>query len=442
MRLLILDSIIYKKIKEVIYLWSKFLILHVNVKTRLLDQFLRNLAFNMITPFMTIYFAGYLGAFNAGLILMINLVLSFILGLYGGHLADRLGRRKILLWSGSIRLIATSGMAIAVSPWVSSPILVLSMVTLNSLCIGVARPVGSAMIADSSHPDDRKFIYTIDYWLFNLSMVIGAILGGFFFQHYLYELLLGVAFSAFVSLLLITFLIKDTYLPHKKKERVKTNPLREVITIYRGVLKDNVFRIFILANLMNISVQTQTMDYIAVRLKEEMASQTLFTIGDFSFVINGINMFGLLYSVNSFLVITFGLFIAQLFKRLSSLSLLNIGLLLYTMGLTTLAVSNNPYLLIFSEVLIVVGELMYIPIKQSLMIDIIPQESRGAYMATNEFAILGAMVMGALAVSLGALFPSWFMASLFFVCGITSIFLFGRLPNHQHNKNKAELKAS
>ncbi|SDY45890.1 MFS transporter [Thermoactinomyces sp. DSM 45892] len=426
----------------VIYLWIKFLKLHINVKTRLLDQFLRNLAFNMVTPFMTIYFAGYLGAFNAGLILMINLVLSFILGLYGGHLADRLGRRKILLWAGSIRLIATMGMAIAVSPWVNSPILVLGMVTLNSLCIGVARPVGSAMIADSSQPEERKFIYTIDYWLFNLSMVIGAILGGFFFQQYLYELLLGVASSAFVSLLLITFSMKDIYLPQTKVSCVKTSPLKEITTIYSSVLKDNVFRIFILANLMNISVQTQTMDYIAVRLKEEMVSQTLFTIGDFSFVINGINMFGLLYSVNSFLVIIFGLFIAQLFKKLSSLSLLNIGLLLYTIGLTTLAVSNNPYLLIFSEVLIVVGELMYIPIKQSIMVDIIPQESRGAYMATNEFGILGAMVMGALAVSLGALFPSWFMGSMFFACGITSIFLFRKLSKHQYGKNSTMLKAS
>ncbi|SFX71758.1 MFS transporter, DHA1 family, multidrug resistance protein B [Thermoactinomyces sp. DSM 45891] len=400
--------------------------LHINVKIRLIDQFLRSLAFNILTPFMIIYFSGYLGAFNTGVILMCNLVLSFIAGLYGGHFADNWGRKKLLLWAGSIRLITTSIMAIAVS--INLPMLVLGMVTLNSLCIGASRPAGSAMIADSSQPEERKFIYTVDYWLFNFSMVIGATLGGFLFERYLFELILGIATSALTSLLLIIFFIQDTYTPSPIQNQVKKSILKDMILNYRSVLKDNVFRVFIFANLLNISVQTQTMDYIAIRLKNEMEHQTLFTIGDFSFAVNGINMFGLLYSINSFLIIILGLFTTRLFKKLSTSFLLKIGIILYSVGFTVLAISNNPYLLIFSEFLIVAGELMYIPILQSLMVDIIPPESRGAYMATNEFGNLGALMLGSLAVSLGAIFPTWTMGGIILFCGIISLFLLNTIP--------------
>ena len=44
----------------------------------------------------------------------------------------------------------------------------------------LGRPSMQAIIIDSTTPENRKAVYTIDYWLMNLSMAIGAALGGFY----------------------------------------------------------------------------------------------------------------------------------------------------------------------------------------------------------------------------------------------------------------------
>ncbi|TCP61769.1 hypothetical protein [Baia soyae] len=65
-------------------------------------------------------------------------------------------------------------------------------------------------------------------------------------------------------------------------------------------------------------------------------------------------------------------------------------------------------------------------------------------MATNEFGNLGALILGSLAVSLGAIFPSWTMGGIIFFFGIISLILFIQIPVHKVSQSQtpAKIKAS
>ncbi|TCP61541.1 MFS transporter [Baia soyae] len=399
----------------------KLIKLHTNIQIRLLDQFLRAIAFHMITPFMIIYFSSHFSQALTGVILMGNLVLTFITALCGGYFADQFSRKKIMVGAETTRFIAMVIMCIASTPIINSPVTILLMVIINSLCIGFARPAGSAMIADSSQLEERKYIFTLDYWFYNVAMCLGALAGGFFFKSYLSVLLILVATFSLFSLLLILFVIKDTY-RHTHQATKERKLLQKIIFNYKNVLSDSVLRMFLLANLLSLSVQIQTMDFTVVRLANEMKPQSLF-----SFQVNGMEMFGVLNSINSLLVIGLGFFFTRLATHIRDTWQLTIGLLLYSVGFTIISISNSSYVLIIAMILVVIGELFYVPVKQSLFIDIVPVENRASYMATNDLGILGATLLGGLAVSLGAFFPSWIMGSLFFACGISSLILFGKI---------------
>ena len=52
----------------------------------------------------------------------------------------------------------------------------------------LGRPSMSAIIMDSTTKETRKSVYALDYWLVNLSMAIGAAMGGLLYSNHQHEL--------------------------------------------------------------------------------------------------------------------------------------------------------------------------------------------------------------------------------------------------------------
>lgn len=71
--------------------WS----MHRNIKIRIITSFLTRTVSTMIFPFMAIYFSIKLGSVLAGVLLLVNVMAALIIGLYGGYIGDRLGRKRL-----------------------------------------------------------------------------------------------------------------------------------------------------------------------------------------------------------------------------------------------------------------------------------------------------------------------------------------------------------
>ncbi len=73
--------------------------------------------------------------------------------------------------------------------------------------IALLSPAAEAMIIDDSTPKNRSFIYAVDYWAMNLSIMFGSMIGGMFFNEYRFELFTLLSLSSLVVLYIILGMI-------------------------------------------------------------------------------------------------------------------------------------------------------------------------------------------------------------------------------------------
>lgn len=194
--------------------------LHPNIRARILIQFLSKIIGSMIFPFIAIYFSMEISSSIAGILLMINVIIQFLAGMYGGHLADIIGRKKLMVTGEFLKVIAFLGMVLCNSPFFHSPWITFVMLLIIGVAQGLINPAGEAMLIDVSTPENRSFMYSVSYWANNLSMMIGIMVGGWFFVDYLFSLLLALfimsCVTAWLTLSLISETLQQNTLTHKE----------------------------------------------------------------------------------------------------------------------------------------------------------------------------------------------------------------------------------
>ncbi|WP_420864601.1 hypothetical protein [Exiguobacterium antarcticum] len=75
--------------------------LHINIKIRILINFLQKVTLIAIFPFMAIYFSNHFGLQASGILMIIVIVASLIASFHGGYLSDVKGR-KVALFRGEL----------------------------------------------------------------------------------------------------------------------------------------------------------------------------------------------------------------------------------------------------------------------------------------------------------------------------------------------------
>ncbi len=401
---------------------------HPNVRIRIYVNFATTLAFSMVIPFMPIYFAEKMGSVFTGLFLSISVISGFAGGVFSGYYADKTGRKKLMVISELIWVTAYFVMAFANSPWYHSPELTFVMVVLVSIGWGLYNPASEAMLLDVTKPEERKIMYGLFYWSNNLCIAVGGVAGAMLFKPYLFELLAGLTLVSLLSLLITIFKISETHFIREKIFAAKfawNGLIKEFTGKYRLIFRDYTFMVYILSSLLLLSLEFQLTNYIGVRLSSEMKGQS-FVPWKFQFLqsIDGLQMLGFLRTENTLLVVIFSLFMAAWMRRYLEKNVLLVSFALYIIGYTVLGFSNQPLLLLAAMLLATLGEVMSVPIRQAYLGDIAPDHARSSYLAVNSIVVQGAMLTGALGITLGGLLPSWVMASLMFLAGTAGATLF------------------
>lgn len=127
-------------------------------------------------PFLMLYLTARLGFDPATAAAVVSALGagSFVAQLTGGELADRLGRRPVMLLSFFVTPLALLGVGLAHDLWVLVP---------TTLALGfftdLYRPAVSATIIDLVPEDRRTRAFGYIYWAINLGAAIGPIAAGF-----------------------------------------------------------------------------------------------------------------------------------------------------------------------------------------------------------------------------------------------------------------------
>jgi MFS transporter, DHA1 family, multidrug resistance protein B len=408
---------------------------HKNIKIRLIENFISRFIGSMIFPFMSIYLAVHFGAKVAGLLLLVNVFIGIGINFLGGYFADQFGRKKVMLFAETLRFLAFLTMMICNSPWFESASITFAMMTVNSICWGLAGPANQAMLIDVSTPPQRKLMYSISYWANNLSIAVGGILGAFLFKDYLFELFLSLSIAAAVTAFLVAFFIDESHKP-VVEELKPAQHVMQLLSTYKRVFQDRLFVLFTIAGVLILSMEFQLTNYIGIRLSEEMPTQQ-FLLWEF----DGVQTMGFLRSENTIMVVILMLIVTRIPHSLKDKSVLVWSCFFFTIGYGVLAYSNNLTLLFLMMALLTIGEVFRVPVEQSYMAAIPPDDARSSYMAFGGLKFNLSMLVASVTVSLGAVFSSMLMAIV-----ITSIGLIGTLiffmitPELDARKEQAELR--
>ncbi|WJQ81760.1 MDR family MFS transporter [Brevibacillus brevis] len=398
--------------------------LHPNIRIRIVTSFLTRLVGNMIFPFMAIYFSAKLGPAITGLLLVLTVCAQILMGFYGGYLADRWGRKKVMVYGQWIQCCALFIMMAANSPWLDSAWLTFAMMLVQNASNGMINPAADAMLIDVSTKENRTYMYGINYWSNNLSIALGSVVGGLLFATHRFELLLVLTVVSFLTLVIIAFSIKESYQP-KPMPFVgsRTGILRDMVASYKLVMTDRRFILFSLGGMLIFAPEFQTPNYIAVRLGQEFAPQSIGLFDWFTVELTGLKIFSLIQLENTLLVVFFSLAVTKLIERLKEAPALYISGLMYIAGYSLIMYSNSLIVILAAVLISTIGELIHAPIRQTYLAQIVKDDLRSSYMAVNGLVVPGARIMGAVGITLGAVLPSYLMALLIFSLGVAGVIL-------------------
>lgn len=352
-----------------------------NLKVRLVGEALFNMLFWMFFPFITIYFGTALGNHIAGILMTVPPIFGLAGSLLGGALADRIGRRPVMLLGASLQMAMFALFAMSSSHWVD-------YVAFIGIGLGGAiyRPASTAMVADLVPSENRRQIFATFTTANNLGAVLGPALGAIFFFHYREELLWTCALVTLLYLIAIYYVVHET-LPTTVKSQGGTTSLTRVFKDqckgYGIIFRDKVFLIYTLAGIFALVPIMQLDLYLPVYVINHVPAQALFTWNGESLMLSSTEIYGWLLGFNGLLFVLFILPVTKWFNSWKERDVFILSSLLAGVGTFALGLNSNIWYLFFITIIFTFGEIVRSPVTQSFISRYAPEHARGQYLGAN-----------------------------------------------------------
>ncbi|MGD7049396.1 MFS transporter [Rossellomorea marisflavi] len=366
-----------------------------NIKVRMITSFFNRAVSSAVMPFMALFFATEMNKIWAGMFLIATVIIGFIVNLIGGYVSDRFSRKRVLLVTSWLNAACFLLMTVSLFPEEKWIIVFAGAYILFIITSSLGRPAMHAIIIDSTTPENRKAVYALDYWLINLSMAIGAALGGLLYLHHKQELFIMLTVTSTIIPVAYGIWLKDEFKGFLEKKH--KNVLVDLINNYRIAFKDSAFVKVVAGTTFILAAEFSLNSYIGIRLAEEFRSVT---VGGFE--VAGVRMLSFLNIENMLLVVFLTFFVNRWTDKISKRKGILIGLLIYGLGYAVLTSANTWYVLILFNLIATIGELIYSPIRNAEQANMIPDDKRGSYSAFSNLSFSGADLIARSTIILGA----------------------------------------
>ena len=366
---------------------------------------------SFVVPFLAIYMTrlGFSSA-QAGLAIGAYGVGTLLACLVGGHLADRLGRRKtIVLSMGSV----------AVAMLCLSQARTLARIAGFSGLAGLTgelyRPASSALLADLVPAGQRVTAFAAYRMALNAGFAFGPATAGLLARHSFLWLFVGDAATS-----LLYGLVAFFALPSGLRGTRTDNSLWETWTVVRD---DPRFRQVLLGVLAVGVVFVQVFSTMSLEITHSGFSPSVY---------------GLVISLNGVLVVLCELPLTTFTTRYPARRMMALGYLLIGVGFASNALPRTIPLLVLSVVLFTLGEMVAMPVASAYVADLAPEHQRGLYMGTYGMVWSVAFIFGP---SLGMMLFGASSLALWCTCGLLGLVAAAVILAEPGNAAKAEAGA-
>lgn len=359
-----------------------------------------------------------------GIVSSIFSILQFVFAPIWGSLSDRRGRRPVLLWT-------VAGTSFGYLLWLFSGsfwLFLMSRVVCGAF--GGNLSVATAAVADVTTREERSKAMGIVGAAFGLGLITGPALGALamhwnpfgadagasFFagNPFYFPALLALSFSL-LNLVWIGARFKETAeLGTARRDERPKNALASIFAVEKGPVR----RINLVAFVFSVAfvAMEMTLTFLAAERFGYTAAQN-----------------GMLLAFMGFCsVLTQGVIVRRLFKKLDELKVLEVGLAVSVLGLAGLALATHPWMLYGALGLSALGSGLVNPSTTGLISLYAAKEEQGRVLGV--FRSLGALSRAVTPVVAGALYWIWGSVSLYLLAAGLAIWalLIGRsLPKPQ-----------
>lgn len=390
--------------------------LSTTLKVRLISNFLQLIITTAFIPFIALYLTDMLSQSIVGIYLVGLVVLKFPLSIISGYLIEIFPKKLLVLIYQATMVIMLVFMGVFGSHQLWQIIGFCVAYAIFTIVWGLQFPVMDTLIMDAITEDVEHYIYKISYWMTNLSVAIGALLGGLMYG---YSMLLLFLIAA--CIFLIVLFILYIWLPQDRNQVKQNDDKRhasryqklQIINIFRSyklVLKDRNYMLLISGFSIIMMGEFSISSYIAIRLKDQFE-----TISIGSYDITGAKMLAILLMINTVVVILLTYSISKVVLKIDFKKALITGLLIYIVGYSGLTYLNQFGLLVVFMIIATVGEIIYSPIVSEQRFKIIPKAKRGTYSAVNALGIHFSETLARLGIVLGAFLTTLQMGLYMFI---------------------------
>ena len=373
-----------------------------------MGSFIYSIGQGLIFPFFSLYVREKfdLSMIGVGFTIAAFILPSILSQTVGGHLADKFGRRIIMLISTLFAGIFLLGYG-----FVESITLWIIITILDGLFGPMFGPAMNAMIADIVDQSKRLQAYGLRRIIHNLGIVIGPIVGGLIAKVSYIILFIISAITNILFFFVIFFFIKETK-PEKQifqdEKLVTSSDKKENNALfsegYNRILKDRVFIFFCIITIMVSVVYSQMTINFPVYIKENFGILE--------------DKFGQLMAINASMVVILQYPIAKIISKYKKTIMMALGAFLYAVGFGSIGLSNSFPLFAMNIAILTVGEMVITPVNTSFVADISPEDMRGRYMSA-----LG--IVGMLGFGIGPIIGGFFMDKIGGNFSWLIIFIFG-----------------
>ena len=323
----------------------------------LLVTLMGSLAGSSAWNFMGIWAVKELGATSTqlsyGYLLMA--AVGGVVGYGAGHLSDHFGRRRVILaGQGILAVYVLLFLTVGGNIWFGLGLMV-GAAGLGSF----GGSAGQAMVADLVPPDRHEEAYASVRVAANLGVTMGPPIGSLF-------LLVGgwTLFFPCVSLLALTaWVLAFRYLPKRGAYAPEGPPERGSLGV---ILQDRTFLVFMLASVFAWVVYVAYETVLPISLVESHGVPSW--------------AWGFLLIVNPLLVTFFQLRLTRRVTGIPAARRWVVAMLLMGLPFLALGVSSLLPVIVLILVLFVIGEMLWVPVSQSAVAGLAPEDLRGAYM--------------------------------------------------------------
>ncbi len=369
---------------------------------------------SMVWPFLTIYLREKLDLplTTIALILTVNSTTSLVTILVAGPVADRFGRKGVMVTS-----LFSSSIIYCLMIWAGS----LSVWALLMALQGAAGPmfrVGSnAMVADMVETEKRANAYALLRMVNNVGVAIGPSVGGFL-AAISYSIVFGIAAAASLTFaVFLSIFVQETLVHQPTPEEIRN---RKGFAGYDQILHDRGFLAF--CGIYAVA----GMGYVMVMVLLPVYAKENFNIPE--------SQYGFIMATNAVMVVLFQYTVTNLTKRYRELLVMSAGAFFYLLGLGVVLVARDFLSFILSMVILTIGEMVIVPTSTTYTANLAPPDMRARYMSI--YGLTFGIALGVGPVIGGYLYDNiapgaiWFGGMIFSTIGIIGFLLLNTAPRN------------